>query len=52
MLSIGGSIGARLFVGSGHAIAEAGPGAIIAYLLARRLVVPLQATAADHILNS
>jgi GABA permease len=39
MLSIGGSIGAGLFVGSGHAIAEAGPGAIIAYLLASLLVV-------------
>lgn len=39
MLSIGGSIGAGLFVGSGHAIAEAGPGAIIAYVLASLLVV-------------
>ncbi|WP_322046595.1 amino acid permease [Paraburkholderia sp. J67] len=39
MLSIGGSIGAGLFVGSGHAIAEAGPAAIIAYLLASLLVV-------------
>ncbi|BCZ80166.1 putative GABA permease [Paraburkholderia terrae] len=39
MLSIGGSIGAGLFVGSGHAIAEAGPAAIIAYVLASLLVV-------------
>lgn len=28
MLSIAGVIGAGLFVGSGHAIAEAGPGAL------------------------
>jgi AAT family amino acid transporter/GABA permease len=39
MLSIGGSIGAGLFVGSGHAIAEAGPGAILAYVFASILVV-------------
>ncbi len=39
MLSIGGSIGAGLFVGSGHAIAEAGPVAIVAYLFASLLVV-------------
>ncbi|SKC87846.1 Amino acid permease [Burkholderia sp. CF099] len=39
MLSIGGSIGAGLFVGSGHAIAEAGPAAIFAYVLASLLVV-------------
>ncbi len=39
MLSIGGSIGAGLFVGSGHAIAEAGPAAIVAYVLASLLVV-------------
>ncbi|WP_062611019.1 amino acid permease [Caballeronia calidae] len=39
MLSIGGSIGAGLFVGSGHAISEAGPAAIFAYLFASVLVV-------------
>ncbi|MES3708684.1 GABA permease [Pseudomonas putida] len=39
MLSIAGVIGAGLFVGSGHAIASAGPAAIIAYLLAGTLVV-------------
>ncbi|MCB4350265.1 amino acid permease (plasmid) [Burkholderia vietnamiensis] len=39
MLSIGGSIGAGLFVGSGHAIAEAGPAAIVAYIFASLLVV-------------
>ena len=38
MLSIGGSIGAGLFVGSGHAIAEAGPAAILAYVFASILV--------------
>ena len=39
MLSIAGVIGAGLFVGSGHAIAMAGPGAIVAYALAGTLVV-------------
>ena len=39
MLSIGGCIGAGLFVGSGHAIAEAGPASILAYLFASLLVV-------------
>jgi AAT family amino acid transporter/GABA permease len=39
MLSIGGSIGAGLFVGSGHAIAQAGPASIVAYLFASLLVV-------------
>ena len=39
MLSIGGVIGAGLFVGSGHAIAKAGPAVIIAYVLAGALVV-------------
>ncbi|BCQ51364.1 GABA permease [Burkholderia gladioli] len=39
MMSIAGVIGAGLFVGSGHAIAEAGPGALIAYAIAGALVV-------------
>ena len=39
MLSIAGVIGAGLFVGSGHAIAAAGPAAIVAYVLAGTLVV-------------
>ena len=39
MLSIAGVIGAGLFVGSGHAIAEAGPAALIAYAIAGVLVV-------------
>ena len=39
MLSIAGIIGAGLFIGSGHAIAAAGPSAIIAYALAGLLVV-------------
>ncbi len=39
MLSIAGVIGAGLFVGSGHAIAMAGPAAIVAYALAGALVV-------------
>lgn len=34
MLSIAGVIGAGLFVGSGHAIAKAGPAAIVAYGIA------------------
>lgn len=39
MLSIAGIIGAGLFIGSGHAIAAAGPSAIVAYALAGLLVV-------------
>lgn len=39
MLSIAGVIGAGLFVGSGHAIAEAGPAVLIAYAIAGLLVV-------------
>ncbi|WP_435606993.1 GABA permease [Pseudomonas knackmussii] len=39
MLSIAGAIGAGLFVGSGHAIASAGPAAILAYLISGTLVV-------------
>lgn len=39
MLSIAGVIGAGLFVGSGHAIAEAGPAVLIAYAAAGILVV-------------
>lgn len=39
MLSIAGVIGAGLFVGSGHAIAEAGPAVLLAYIAAGALVV-------------
>lgn len=39
MLSIAGVIGAGLFVGSGHAIASAGPAVLLAYLIAGTLVV-------------
>ncbi|MDF3833808.1 GABA permease [Cupriavidus basilensis] len=39
MLSIAGVIGAGLFVGSGHAIAKAGPAVLIAYAIAGLLVV-------------
>src|SRR5574343_1829762 len=39
MLSIAGVIGAGLFVGSGHAIAAAGPAVLLAYLFAGTLVV-------------
>ncbi|MDD2060591.1 GABA permease [Pseudomonas sp. GD03860] len=39
MLSIAGIIGAGLFVGSGHAIAAAGPAAILAYVLSGILVI-------------
>lgn len=39
MLSIAGAIGAGLFVGSGHAIAAAGPAVLISYIVAGTLVV-------------
>jgi len=39
MLSIAGIIGAGLFVGSGHAIAAAGPAGLLAYLFSGLLVV-------------
>jgi GABA permease len=39
MLSIAGVIGAGLFIGSARAIAEAGPAALIAYVIAGILVV-------------
>lgn len=39
MLSIAGIIGAGLFVGSGHAIAAAGPAVLLAYLFSGMLVV-------------
>ena len=39
MISIAGVIGAGIFIGSGTAIAEAGPAVLIAYLMAGTLVV-------------
>lgn len=39
MLSIAGVIGAGLFVGSGHAIASAGPAVLLSYIAAGTLVV-------------
>ena len=39
MMSIAGVIGAGLFVGSGHAIAAAGPAVLLAYAAAGMLVV-------------
>ena len=39
MIAIGGVIGAGLFVGSGAAINEAGPGVIVSYALTGALVV-------------
>ncbi|KVU63118.1 GABA permease [Burkholderia cepacia] len=39
MMSIAGVIGAGLFVGSGHAIASAGPAALIAYAITGALIV-------------
>lgn len=47
MLSIAGVIGAGLFVGSGHAIAEAGPAVLIAYLIAGGLVVMIMRMLAE-----
>ena len=39
MISIGGVIGAGLFVGSSNAIAKAGPAVLVAYLAAALIVV-------------
>lgn len=39
MISIGGVIGAGLFVGSGNIIMDSGPGALISYILAGLIVV-------------
>ena len=47
MLSIAGVIGAGLFVGSGHAIAQAGPAVLLAYAAAGTLVVLVMRMLAD-----
>lgn len=39
MISIGGVIGAGLFVGSGAVVHSAGPGSIVSYALAGLLVI-------------
>jgi GABA permease len=39
MISIGGVIGAGLFVGSGTMISSSGPGALISYIIAGLLIV-------------
>ena len=52
MLSIAGVIGAGLFVGSGHAIAEAGPAVLIAYLIAGGLVVLIMRMLAEMAVSS
>ncbi len=52
MLSIAGVIGAGLFVGSGHAIAQAGPAVILAYLVAGALVVVIMRMLAEMAVNS
>ena len=39
MISLGGVIGAGLFVGSGAVINETGPAAVLSYLLAGGLIV-------------
>ena len=52
MLSIGGVIGAGLFVGSGHAIAAAGPAVLFAYLVAGALVVFIMRMLAEMAVNS
>lgn len=52
MLSIAGVIGAGLFVGSGHAIAEAGPAVLIAYIAAGALVVLIMRMLAEMAVSS
>lgn len=52
MLSIGGVIGAGLFVGSGHAIAAAGPAVLFAYILAGALVVFIMRMLAEMAVNT
>lgn len=52
MLSIAGVIGAGLFVGSGHAIAEAGPAVLLAYLAAGTLVVLVMRMLAEMAVSS
>src|ERR1700722_5790222 len=51
MISIGGIIGAGLFVGSSVAIAATGPAAVLSYLLTGVLVVPVEAIAGANILH-
>jgi len=52
MLSIAGVIGAGLFVGSGHAIAEAGPAVLLAYIAAGALVVLIMRMLAEMAIAS
>ncbi|WP_042058922.1 amino acid permease [Acidomonas methanolica] len=52
MISLGGVIGAGFFIGSGGAIALAGPGVIVTYLLAGLMVVLINYMLRDIALSS
>ena len=52
MIAVGGVIGAGLFVGSGSAIAQAGPAAIVAYAVVGLLVVLLMRMLAELAVHS
>ncbi|MDR4532656.1 amino acid permease [Glutamicibacter sp. PS] len=49
MMGLGGAIGAGLFVGSGQAIAIAGPAVLISYLLAGTVVIIIMAMLAEMV---